>query len=373
MRGENMKFSLKRNEVLKEINLVKNVINRNSMKPILQNMLIEVKEDGMVIEGSDLEVGVRYNLPVYNMEEKGKTTIPADKLYSILNEAPEEEVVFLVENEKAYISSGETNFTVSVMDPKNYPKFPVIEEEESFTIKFKKLVNMINKTIIGTAKDSARYVFRGILFEIKNNILNLVSTDSHILGKASAEIKDLSSKESLRVVVPRKILEEIIRIEYEGNVRVLYNKKNIQFQFDDVILVSRLIDAKYPKYEKVIPSINDKKAIVKKEDLLESFKRISAFIKSDTGRVSLFLEEDELKLEARLDELGKAEDKLKVKYSDKNMRLDINYKYLKDILRTVDRENILLDMYDGESAIIVKTEEDENFFWVIMPLAIFDQ
>src|SRR6056297_1573291 len=100
MRGENMKFSLKRNEVLKEINLVKNVINQNSMKPILQNMLIEVQENGMVIEGSDLEVGVKYNLPVYNMEETGKTTIPADKLYSILNEAPEEEVVFLVEDEK---------------------------------------------------------------------------------------------------------------------------------------------------------------------------------------------------------------------------------------------------------------------------------
>ncbi|TYB31847.1 MAG: DNA polymerase III subunit beta [Candidatus Mcinerneyibacterium aminivorans] len=371
MRGEKMKFTLKRNEVLNEINIVKNIINKKSMKPILQNMLLNVTEEGLIIEGSDLEVGIRYKLPLYNTEENGKTTIPADKLSSILSEAPEEEVAFLVEKNNAYISSGSTNFTVSVMDADNYPKFPQIEKEDSFEIDFEKLNEMISKTIIGTAKDSARYVFRGILFEKKDDLLNLVATDSHILAKASANIENQAEGE-MRVVVPRKILEELMKINYSGMVKISYSKQNIKFELDDVELVSRLIDAKYPKYEKVIPTINDKTAIITKEQLLDSFRRISAFIKSDTGRVSFYFKENQIKMIAKLEELGKAEDKFDINYEEEEIRLDLNYKYLKDILKTVSDENVQLDLYDEESAIIVKTEQNENFFWVIMPLAILE-
>src|SRR6056297_3159412 len=129
---------------------------------------------------------------------------------------------------------------------------------------------MISKTIIGTAKDSARYVFRGILFEKKGDILNLVATDSHILAKATSKIENNTDGE-IRVVVPRKILEELMKINYSGNVKISYSKQNIKFELDDVELVSRLIDAKYPKYEKVIPTINDKTAVIKKENLLDTF------------------------------------------------------------------------------------------------------
>lgn len=367
-----MRFTLKKQEVLNEINVVKNIINKKAMKPILQNMLIEIKEDGMVIEGSDLEVGIRYNLDVYNFEQGGTTTIPADKLSSILSEAPEEEVVFVIENGKAYISSGSTKFTVSVMEADKYPKFPEIEKEDSFEIDFETLTDMVSKTIIGTAKDSARYVFRGLLFEKKGDSLNLVATDSHILAKSTANINNNNSEDDLRVVVPRKILEELLRIDYKGTVNVIYNKQNIRFDLDDVTLVSRLIDAKYPKYEKVIPNINDKEAVLSKDILLDSFKRISAFIKNDTGRVSFFFSNDNLKLLARLEELGKAEDKLNIKYDSKEIRLDLNYKYLKDILKTLNSKNFIVNVYDEESAVIVKSPIDENYFWVIMPLAILE-
>ncbi len=366
-----MKFTLKRSEVLNEINIVKNIINKKSMKPILQNMLVDVSDDGLRIEGSDLEVGIRYKLPVYNLEEDGKTTIPADKLTSILSESPEEEVAFVIEEGNAYISSGSTNFTVSVMDADNYPKFPQIEKEESFEIDFDKLNQMISKTIIGTAKDSARYVFRGILFEKKGDILNLVATDSHILAKATSKIENNTDGE-IRVVVPRKILEELMKINYSGNVKISYSKQNIKFELDDVELVSRLIDAKYPKYEKVIPTINDKTAVIKKENLLDTFRRISAFIKSDTGRVSFFFSKNQLKMIAKLEELGKAEDKFKINYDENEIRLDLNYKYLKDILKTVSKDSIKLDIYDEESAIVAKTEQEDNYFWVIMPLAILE-
>ena len=202
-----MKFTLKKSEILKPLNKVRNIINIKSMKPVLQNMLVDLKDGVMVIEGSDLEVGIRYKIDISGIEDEGRTTFPAEKLVKIVTEAPDENIAVLVEDDKAYIASGSAKFELSVLSADDYPEFPEFESSGKLTVSFKKLKEMINRTIIGTAMDSARYVFRGILFEYEDGVFNLVATDSHILAKASAAPGDCSIQEPMKVVVPRKVLE----------------------------------------------------------------------------------------------------------------------------------------------------------------------
>lgn len=367
-----MKFTLKKSEILKPLNNVRNIINTKSMKPILQNMLLDISEGEMTIEGSDLEVGIRCRLDIASVEESGRMTFPAEKLTKIVSEAPREEIMVMVDGDKAYIASGNAKFELSILPADDYPEFPSFDSTGKVTIPFSQLREMIEKTIIGTAVDSARYVFRGILFEYEDGMFNLVATDSHILAKASARPSECTVEDSMKVVVPRKVLEEVLKFDHEGDVDITFNNQNIRFDFDDVVLVSRLIDAKYPKYDKVIPTINDKTAQIPRAELLETFRRVSVFINRESGRTSMDFSGEKLKVTARLSDVGTAEDIIPVKYEKGDLRIDFNYKYLKDILSTVVEDSISFSMYNNESAVVVRPEGREDYLWVVMPLVMLD-
>jgi len=367
-----MKFTLKKSEIIKPMNIVRNIINTKSMKPILQNMMIQLDGSSMTMEGSDLEVGIRYRVNGVDAETPGKTTVPAEKFVKIISESPEETVVVMVEEDKAYIASGSAKFEMSVIPADDYPEFPHSEEPATLTVPFEKLKEMIARTIIGTAVDGARYVFRGILFEYEEGVLNLVATDSHILAKASTKPAAVSVDEGTRVVVPRKVLDEIQKIDYEGDVVISFDKQHIRFDIDQIVLVSRLIDAKYPKYDKVIPSVNNKKALVPRLGLLDSLRRVSVFVNRESGRASLQFGPGKLKISARMADIGLAEDIIAVQYEDEEIRIDFNYKYIKDVLSTLEDKNIVMTMYNNESAVLMTPENSADYLWVIMPLVMLD-
>jgi DNA polymerase-3 subunit beta len=367
-----MKFTLKKSEIIKPMNIVRNIINAKSMKPILQNMLVEMDGEAMTIEGSDLEVGIRYRLGGIGTESPGKTTVPAEKFVKIISESPEEMIVVMVEDDKAYIASGSAKFEMSVIPADDYPEFPAAEEPAALTVPFEKLREMIGRTIIGTAVDAARYVFRGILFEYEGGLLNLVATDSHILAKATVKPQSASAEEGTRVVVPRKVLDEIQKIDYEGDVRISFDKQHIHFDLGHIVLVSRLIDAKYPKYDKVIPTVNNKKAVVPRIGLLDSLRRVSVFVNRESGRASLQFGKDKLKITSRMTDIGLAEDVIAVQYEDEDLRIDFNYKYIKDILSTLEDKNVFVTMYNNESAVLITPENTTDYLWVVMPLVMLD-
>ncbi len=367
-----MKFVLNREIVLKPANSVRNIINPKAVNELLQNMLFTIEDGKLTLEGSDLEVGVRYSVPLEETEGTGKITVPADKFVRIIADAADEHVNVIVDNNRMYIASGSAKFELLLRDAGDYPVFPEWSDGSSFTIPFATLKEMIKRTIFATATDSARYVFRGVLFEINGNELHLVATDSHVLARAIGKLDTVSVQEDLKVVVPRKVLDELINSDYSGAVTVHFNKQNIRFEFEQVIFVSRLIDAKFPEYQKVIPSINNKIAQITKNELMNSFKRVGVFVNKESGRVSLSFDTDKLKVTARMNEIGVAEDLIPAQYASEPIRIDFNFRYLREILASAVEENCMLKLYDSQSAVIVNMGEADQYLWVIMPLVQID-
>ena len=369
-----MKFTVEKDVIFKPVNIVRSIIKPKAMKMILQNMLIEIKDGMLILEGSDLDVGIRYRIPINDYESEGKITFPAENFVKIISESPEQKISINVdeEAEEAFIVSGSSKYKMRVLNADDYPVFPEMKEENSFVMSFENLKSMVFKTIIGVSDDKTRQVFNGVLFETKENRLNLVSSDSHMLAFSSVELGEEYGDLNMRIVVPTKILEEILKIDYAGNVKIYFNRQNIKFELDNITLVSRLIDQKYPKYEGVIPTINDKIAILPKDDLMNSFKRVFMFINKETKRISFYFSENELKIVART-ELGVAEDLVKVEYANENMRIDFNYTYLKNIFSVFPKDFVLMKLNNSNSAVLLKTEDSDDDLWVVTPFVLFDE
>lgn len=367
-----MKFVLNREAVLKPANSVRNIINPKAVNELLQNMLFTITDKKLTLEGSDLEVGVRYTVDLEDAEDAGKITVPADKFVRIIADAADEHVNVLIDNNRMYVASGSAKFELLLRDAEDYPVFPEWNDGSSFTMPFHLLKEMIKRTIFATATDTARFVFRGVLFEITGNQLNLVATDSHVLARATGPLSSVNVQDDLKVVVPRKVLDELLNCDHDGNITVHFNKQNIRFDMENVVFVSRLIDAKFPEYQKVIPSINNKIAQVPKADLLNSFKRVGVFVNKESGRVTLAFDTDKLKVTARMSEIGVAEDLIAVQYTSEPVRIDFNIRYMREILSAATEETCNLNMYDSQSAVVVTMGEVDQYLWVIMPLVAID-
>ncbi len=371
----NMKFLVSSDELIKNLQVLRGVINNNNTIPVLDNFLFELDGNNLKITASDLETTMTANVKVES-EDKGNFLLPARLLFDTVKSLPTQPLTFMFgDNNNMEIINDYGKYSFSYLDADDYPETITMEESESITLPTGILSEAISKSIFASGTDDLRPTMTGILFEFSPESLNFVATDAHKLVKY--ERNDLKADSETEFIMPKKPLQ-ILKNHLSGlqdDVTITYDERNAHFVFDNMELISRLINGKYPNYRAVIPTENPNILIVDRQTFLDAVKRISIFASQATHLIRVEMAGAELKISAEdLDFSNKAEERLSCNYNGEDMAIGFNSKFLTEILSNLDSDEVSLNMSVPSKAAIIHPvdglEEGEKITMLIMPLML---
>lgn len=371
-----MKFIVTSTELQKHLQLLSGVLNNNSNLPILDNFLFDIAEGNLTVTVSNLETTMITTLPVRS-EENGQIAIPAKLLLDTLKTFPEYPLTFTIneENLGVEISSGSGKYKLTGADASEFPRNPEIEDSSSVSVPAEVLAEAIQNTIFATGSEDMRLVMSGVFFELSSDYLRFVATDAHKLVRYTRS--DAKSDRSASFIVPKKPLNHLKNILSGTNaeVKMEYNDTNLKLSFDNVIVISRLIEGKFPNYEAVIPTENPSRLVVDRQALLNSVRRVSIFSNKTTHQVRLKITGSELFISAEdLDFANEANERLDCSFEGEDMEIGFNARFLMDMLANIHSAEVVMELSKPNRAGIlmpaVKDNEAEDVLMLVMPVTL---
>ena len=370
-----MKFIVSSTYLLKQLQVLGGVINNSNTLPILDNFLFELNESELIISASDLETTMSSKLTVES-DNSGSIAVPARLLLDTLKTFPEQPLTFVVEdNHTIEISSNHGKYALAYADGNEFPKSVTLEDANATTLNGDILATAINKTIFAAGNDDLRPVMSGVFFQFSTEGLTFVATDAHKLVKYSRE--DVSASEVTEFIMPKKPLNLLkgILAASDENVTIEYNDSNAKFSFENVELICRLIDGKYPNYEAVIPKENPNKLTIDRNQFLNSVRRVSIFSNKTTHQIRLKIAGAELNISAEdIDYSNKAEERLTCDYQGDDMQIGFNARFLTEMLNNLTSDVVQLEMSLPNRAGILTPvdglDEGEQVTMLVMPVML---
>jgi len=370
-----MKFIVNSTALLRELQKLNGVISSNNTLPILDNFLFDINSNNMTIIASDLETTMMSTISV-EANVDGKITIPARILIDTLKTFSNQPLTFIVNTETFGIemSSEMGNYKLAGQNANEFPKTPKLNGSSSTTIKGDILANAINKTLFASGNDELRPVMSGMFCELSSEQITFVATDAHKLVKHTRT--DISSDKTASFILPKKPLTILKNnISDDADIKLEFNDTNALFTFNNITIICRLIDGKYPNYEAVIPKENPNKLTIETASLLSSIKRVSIYANKTTHQIRLKIAGSELQITSEdLDFANKAEERLSCQYKGTDMEIGFNSKFVIDMLNNIGAEQISLEMSAPNRAGIILPldglEEGENTLMLVMPVML---
>jgi DNA polymerase-3 subunit beta len=370
-----MKFITSSSQLLKQLQVLGGVLNNSNTLPILDNFLFELDQNELKISASDLETTMSTSIEVES-DSEGSIAISARLLLDTLKTFPNQPLTFKTEDTNSLeISSSHGKYDMAYFDGNEFPKAIAIESPNTTVISGNVLATAISKTIFAAGNDDLRPVMSGVFFQFNSDSLTFVATDAHKLVKYSRT--DVTSEENAEFIMPKKPLNLLkgILAGSESDVTVEYNDSNAKFTFDNVVLICRLIDGKYPNYEAVIPKENPNKLTVDRGTFLNSVKRVSIFSSKTTHQIRLKMAGTELNISAEdIDYSNKAEERLVCEYQGDDMQIGFNSRFLTEMLSNLNSNEILIEMSLPNRAGILTpidgVEEGEHITMLVMPVML---
>jgi len=370
-----MKFIVSSSQLLKQLQVLGGVINNSNTLPILDNFLFELSQNELKISASDLETTMSTIIDVES-DTEGSIAISARLLLDTLKTFPNQPLTFKTEdNNTIEISSSQGKYDMAYFDGNEFPKTVSIESPSSTIIPGTILASAISKTIFAAGNDDLRPVMSGVFFQFSTDSLTFVATDAHKLVKYVRT--DIVANETAEFIMPKKPLNLLKGIlgGSDSDVTIEYNDANAKFTFDNVVLVCRLIDGKYPNYEAVIPKENPNKLTVDRGTFLNSVKRVSIFSSKTTHQIRLKMAGTELNISAEdLDYSNKAEERLVCDYQGDDLQIGFNSRFLTEMLSNLTSNEILIEMSLPNRAGILTpidgVEEGEYITMLVMPVML---
>ncbi len=370
-----MKFIASSSQLLKQLQVLGGVLNSSNTLPILDNFLFELDQNELKISASDLETTMSTTIEVES-DSEGSVAISARLLLDTLKTFPNQPLTFKTEDTNTLeISSSHGKYDMAYFDGNEFPKAIALESPSTTVISGNVLANAISKTIFAAGNDDLRPVMSGVFFQFSNESLTFVATDAHKLVKYTRT--DVTSDENAEFIMPKKPLTLLkgILAGTENDVTVEYNDSNAKFTFDNVVLICRLIDGKYPNYEAVIPKENPNKLTVERGIFLNSVKRVSIFSSKTTHQIRLKMAGTELNISAEdIDYSNKAEERLVCEYQGDDMQIGFNSRFLTEMLSNLNSNEILIEMSLPNRAGILTpidgVEDGEHITMLVMPVML---
>lgn len=365
-----MKFSLPKESFLEELQLLQGIVEKRNTMPILANILMNVTASDIELTGTDLEVGLRTHVEAV-IEEPGAITVNGKKIFEIVKSLPEGQTVKVERtNDVIEIRAGESEFKVLCLPREDYPQVPEPKFEKGIRLPLKDLKDMIDRVYYAITQEQ-RYYLNGALLSLKNRQVELVSTDGHRLSYTKKGQDDLKVEKDLSVIVAKKTLSEIRKLEDE-TVEFDLDENNLFFRVGRRTLISRVIESKFPNYQAVIPKDNPSRLALSREELANAIRRVSLLSAERSKGIKFTIEKNRLRLFSSNPEIGEARDQLTVEYKGQDLEIGFNAQYLLDFLTAVASERVIFEIKDENSAVLLKPESDEGLtnIYVLMPMKI---
>jgi len=367
-----MKFSISSGELLKQLQKASGTIDSKPVIAILEDYLFEVKNGTLSISSTDLETSVTSKIDVIS-DEDGSVAVPGRILLDTLKALPEQPITFNVQSDTHIVelTSAYGKYKMAGDNPADFPERPTPKKVDSITIDASVIHEAISNTLFATSSDELRLAMTGVCVHVDFNKIVFVATDAHKLVKYV--YKDITSDTTQTIILPKKALTVLKNaLHATGAIDVSFDKSNAFFKMDQISLACRLIDAKYPEYEAVIPKDNPNILTVDRKDFLNSLKRIVIFSNRTTNQVVLDIAEDSLTINAQdLDFSSEANEQLSCTYEGDPIKIGFNARFLIEMLNVMSDEQVILKLSEPSRAgILVPTEADDQreLLMLIMPV-----
>ncbi|MGB9698850.1 MAG: DNA polymerase III subunit beta [Thermodesulfobacteriota bacterium] len=370
-----MEFIIEKEILTKGLHRVQGIIDKKGTMPMLLNVLIEAKGKEIIITATDLEVGFKESHAA-EIKKEGKIGILGKKLFEIVKELPEKIISLkLKENFWVEIKSGKSVFNIMGIDVEKYPSLPSYDEEKDFIEAPNKIINeMINKTIFAVSSDETRKNLLGVFMtqEIRaeNKFLRMVATDGYRLSMIDRQIDKEFKEVEKGILLPKKGLWELAKILDEDSEKILISVKNNNFIVKNgkKTLIIRLLDAEFPDYKQVIPEKTKIKISLKRNEFLESLKRVSILSSEKTKGVKFSLREKIMELSTYNPEIGEAKEEILAEYKGEDLIIGFNARFVLEALANFESEEVIIAMEDANSPAIFKPVGDDLHQCIIMPM-----
>ncbi len=365
-----MKLTAQVRDILFLISKVQNVVPAKPVIPILTNILLEAKGKEITLSATDLTVSVQVSTPAI-IKEEGTITLPAKRFFSLVREITAPEISIESFDSDVIISApGGSHFRLHSIDKNEFPTFPELSGGELLNIEPKELKRLFTKTSFATAKDDSRQVLNGVYIRIENNRIISVGTDGKKLAKMEALLLKPSSSIH-EMIIPLKAVDEFIRIlENDETVSMTLMDDKVAIETGHVLLITKLLQGKYPDYERVIPSYDTIKVVsLHKDELVSLLKQVSLFTSTENHSVKFTFQKGLVELEANNAKVGEGKVNMPVDYAGDEIKIAFNPLYFIDILRHCEEETVGLGITDSHNPGSIKSEDTKNHF-VLMPMRL---
>ncbi|MBI9033307.1 MAG: DNA polymerase III subunit beta [Bacteroidales bacterium] len=372
-----MKFIVSSTVLLKKLQAISGVISSNNTLPILDDFLFQLNEQELKITASDLETTMTVRLNTDMAENPGEVAIPAKILLDTLKTLADIPVTFNIslENYSIELVAGEGKYKLSGHPSDEFPQTPVLEDANGITVESSLLATAINKTVFATGNDELRPVMTGVFCEFSTDDLTFVATDAHKLVRYSR--KDVKADSNGSIILPKKPLNQlkgILKFD-DSPVKIEYTSTNAYFEYENISLVCRLIEGKYPNYNAVIPAENPYQLTIDRLPFVNTIKRVSIFANQSTHQIRLKISGQELLLSAEdIDFSNEAKERLACEYEGDDMEIGFNSKFLMEMLNNLETDKVRLEMSAPNRAGILfpvtDKEVSEDILMLVMPVML---
>ena len=368
-----MKFTITRDNLQQGLAAVGASIPTRTTLPVLSNILIEAGDEGVQMSGTDLDIAVTLRVPA-EIEEPGAITVPAKKLQELARELPEAPARITTTGERFELVCGKATFRLNGMPRDEFPTFPEVDFESSWTVSGEVITAMIERTSFAVSTEESRPILNGVLWQLTEREMRMVATNGHRLAKLSVPAEG-AGVPNADLIVPPKALAQVQRLFDGGeSIQVARSENHLGFRQDGTRVYTRLIEGPYPNYEQVIPKDNDRIAIIDKETLRRALRRMAVVASEQTHRVRLAFAGGALRLSVETPDLGEAHEEMEVDYSGEGLDIGFNANYLLEVLRFMPTDEVKVSFKAPERAATVEPTDEAagEYLCLIMPLRLLE-
>jgi DNA polymerase-3 subunit beta len=378
-----MELVVRKNDLLRELQLFQGIVERKNTIPILANVLMEAKGDEVRFLATDLEVGLRSQCAAA-VAKGGALTLPAKKFYEIVKSLPETDIRIAEDKGGVKVAADRFDSRMQTLPREDFPTLPEHSGTSGApraTLPRSAIKEMVAKTAFAITGEDTRYFLNGALFVLRPDEMSLVATDGHRLalvtvardgGEGAGGVKN--DADEVKAILPKKTLGELSRLLQEGDADIQYERGENHLFFDvgGRLLISRMIDGQFPAYERVIPKGNDKKIEFERDRLINAVRRVALLSNERSRAVKFQIENGKVDVTSSSPDLGEAKETLPVEFTGSPLQICFNAQYVLDFLSAVSTDVVSLELKDEVSQAVMKPvgAEGYDYTYVIMPMRV---
>jgi len=373
-----MRFIGTQENLKRGLNIVGHITTKNINLPILNNILIKAENGNIELIGTNLEIGITHKLRG-KIEKDGQFTVDSKLITEYINLLNSGEKVKIEEKDNELkVECGSYKTKIKGESAKEFPLIPTIPKTKPYNCQVDELRRALNNVVFAVSNSENRVELTGVLFSFSKNRLNLAATDSYRLAEKEIGIKGDSQDEEIKIIVPAKTIQELLRAlnSFEGSddpgtkgeVNIYLSENQILFTVDSVDLISRLINGHYPDYKQIIPAKSQTEALVEREELVRAVKAAALFSKTGINDITLQFSKNKIKISSFSGASGESEAELEAEIHGVENEITINYRYLLDGLNNIEGDRVKIGVVNSTTPCLLKAEKENGYLYIIMPI-----